>query len=72
MGTTLQCNYINPKRMMQNNIFDDSSVKLYVHVLIFPRSNIKLGIVYLFQPFYSKLIERAINVNINKIRELFI
>ena len=64
MGTTLQCNYINPKRMMQNNIFDDSSVELYVHVLIFPGSSIKLGVVYLFQLFYSKLIERAINVNI--------
>ena len=52
--------------MMKYNIFDDSSVKLYVHVLIFPRSNIKLGVrvVYWFQLFYSKLIERAINVNI--------
>ena len=58
MGTTLQCNYVNPKRMMKYNIFDDSTVKLYVHVLILPRLNIKLGgsVVYWFQ--------RAINVNI--------
>ena len=48
MGTTLQCNYVNPGKY---NIFNDSSVELYihctivhvliVHVLICPGSNIK-------------------------------
>ena len=63
MGTTLQCNFVNPERMtLLRAVYN---IYIIVHVMICPGSNIELGVCsLLFQLFHSKLIESVINVNV--------